>query len=195
MKSVQYNWTFVFIELSKSAYSFVKIRLVLEIGNVIGFIKTRFFKKRDCIKMCKHTETFHKGNKLVTAVFISTLPFSKWKFAVHFLNVICTKTKPLHTPTFYTKMNHFNIVFHMTWDKWQRFRALRSGFPKWSVFRGFVFSQVQGSEFFCWYITYWISFCESIFSRVKMICKAERHNLGKIQSAKKDTLTRAFVYQ
>ena len=51
----------------------MKIRLVLEIGNVIGFIKTRFLKKRDSIKMCKHTEPFPKGNKLVTAVFMETL--------------------------------------------------------------------------------------------------------------------------
>lgn len=86
--------------------------------------------------------------------------------------------------------NHFNIVFHMTWNKWQRFRALRAGFSKWSVFRGLVFSQVQASGFFCWYITNWSSYCESIFSRVKMICKDERHTLRK--NAKEGHATTSF---
>ena len=31
------------------------------------------------------------------------------------------ENEALHTPTFYMKMNQFSIVFHMTWDKRQRF--------------------------------------------------------------------------
>ena len=31
------------------------------------------------------------------------------------------ENKVLHTLTFYIKINHFNIFFHTTWDKWQSF--------------------------------------------------------------------------
>ena len=37
-------------------------------------------------------------------------------------------------PYFYIEMNHFNIVFHMTGDKWQRFYALKYGFQRGSLF-------------------------------------------------------------
>ena len=46
---------FIFIELSEIFNSFVKIRFVLEIKNVASFIKTRFYSKRGCIKVRKHT--------------------------------------------------------------------------------------------------------------------------------------------
>ena len=42
-KSVKSNLTFIFIELSKRANSFVKIRLVFEIKIVASFIKTRCY--------------------------------------------------------------------------------------------------------------------------------------------------------
>ena len=44
-----------------------------------------------------------------------------------------------HTLTFYIKMNHFNIVFHRTSDKRQRFQVFRFGFSDRSAF-----SLVQG---------------------------------------------------
>ena len=65
--------------------------------------------------MCNHTETFYasKGYKLVIVVFIPTLLFSKCRFVAHFSNVVCMKRRP-DIPTFYVKVNPFNIVFHMT---------------------------------------------------------------------------------
>ena len=44
--------------------------------------------------MCKHAETFHsnKGYNLAI-VFIPTSPFSKYKFVVHYSNIIFTKTR------------------------------------------------------------------------------------------------------
>ena len=36
--------------------SYLKIKLEL-VENVASFIKTRFYSKRDCIKMRKHAET------------------------------------------------------------------------------------------------------------------------------------------
>ena len=57
-KSVKSNLTFIFIELSKRANSFVKIRLVFEIKNVASFIKTRCYWKRGCVKMFRDPETF-----------------------------------------------------------------------------------------------------------------------------------------
>ena len=46
---------------------------------VASFIKTHFYWKHGCIKMCKHGKTFHsgKGYKLEIAVSIATSPFSK----------------------------------------------------------------------------------------------------------------------
>ena len=42
-KSVRCDLTFIFIELSKTPYSFIEIRLVLEIKNVVSFIKKHDF--------------------------------------------------------------------------------------------------------------------------------------------------------
>ena len=66
--------------------------------------------------MHKHAKAFHtnKGYKLAIVVFIPTLLFSKYKFVVHFSNVISNENETFHSPSFYMKMNHFNIVFHMT---------------------------------------------------------------------------------
>ena len=43
MKIVQCDLTFIYIELLEALNSFVEIRLVLEIRNVVSFIKTRFY--------------------------------------------------------------------------------------------------------------------------------------------------------
>ena len=53
-KSVKCDQTFIFIELSETFNSFVKIRLVLEIKSTASFIKTHLYSKRGCIKMRKH---------------------------------------------------------------------------------------------------------------------------------------------
>ena len=93
-KSVHCDLTFIFIELSETLNSFVKISLVLEIKK--RFIKTRFYLKTGCMKMHKYAETFHanKGCKLAIVFFILISLFSKEKFRVQFSNVICTKTRP-----------------------------------------------------------------------------------------------------
>ena len=59
--------------------------------------------------MCTHAETFHanKGWKLAIVFFIPILSFSKYKFRVQ-------ENEASHTPTFYMKMHHFDIVSHMT---------------------------------------------------------------------------------
>ena len=41
--SVQYDMTFIFTDLSETLNSFVKIRLVFEVKNVLSFIKTCFY--------------------------------------------------------------------------------------------------------------------------------------------------------
>ena len=64
--------------------------------------------------MCKHGEMFHADKGYILAINVLEIYGNKkYKFVVQFSNVICTKTKPC-TPTSYMKMNHFNIVFHMT---------------------------------------------------------------------------------
>ena len=94
-KSLRYDLTFIFIGLSETSDSFVKIHQVLEIKSVASFIKTCFYWKRGCMKMHKHAEMFHakKCYKLAIVDNLTWL-FSKWKFVVHFSNVICTKTRP-----------------------------------------------------------------------------------------------------
>ena len=94
-KSAQWDLAFILIELSEKLNSFVKMRLVLEIKNIVSFIKTRFYLKGGCTKMRKHAETFHanKGCKMAIVCFIPVLPFSKRKFRVQFSNVICTKPR------------------------------------------------------------------------------------------------------
>ena len=59
MKNVQRHLTFIFIELSETATSFVKIRLAFVIKNVASFIQTLFYWKRDSTRMYKHVEAFH----------------------------------------------------------------------------------------------------------------------------------------
>ena len=73
--------------------------MTLKIKNVASFIKTHFYRKRDCLKKRKQPETFHanKSYKLAINVFIPTTPFSKYEFLVLFSNVFFTKTK-LCTP-------------------------------------------------------------------------------------------------
>ena len=62
----------------------------------------------------------------------------------YFFQTFFHENKALHTANFLIKMNHFNIVFHMTWGKWQRFQFLRSSFSNVSVSQeGCFFSQVQ----------------------------------------------------
>ena len=41
--SVQFDMTFIFTDLSETLNSFVKIRLVFEVKNVLSFIKTCFY--------------------------------------------------------------------------------------------------------------------------------------------------------
>ena len=42
-KNVRYDLNFIFTELSETIKSLVKIRLVLEINNVVNFLKPRFY--------------------------------------------------------------------------------------------------------------------------------------------------------
>ena len=97
MKSIDlyFSLTFIFIQLSETTNSFVKIHLLLEIKNFASFLIARFYWKRGCIKMRKHAETFHtnKSCKLAIVVFIPTLPFSKHTFAIHSSNVFWTKMR------------------------------------------------------------------------------------------------------
>lgn len=64
--------------------------------------------------MCKRVETFN-ANK-------------DYKLAIVVLNQLCCfqnrnfwNTSQTLFFTFYMKMNYFNIFFHMTSDKWERF--------------------------------------------------------------------------
>ena len=94
----------LFIELSETATSFVKIRLVFVIKNVASFIQIRFYWKKDCIRMYKNVEAFHTN-------MVYKLANGRFTYC-NFL-----KREIPKTPTFYIKMEHFEIVFHLTWYK------------------------------------------------------------------------------
>ena len=47
-----------------------------------------------------------------------------------FLRRYLHKNEVLLTPTFYIKMNHLNIIFHMTWEKWQKFLVFKAIFQR-----------------------------------------------------------------
>ena len=104
MKNVQCHVTFIFIELSETSASFVKIRLVFVIKNVASFIQIRFYWKKDCIRMYKNIEAFHTN---------MVYKLANGRFA--YCNFL--KREIPKTPTFYIKMEHFEIVFHLTWYK------------------------------------------------------------------------------
>ena len=93
----------LFIELSETATSFVKIRLVFVIKNVASFMQTLFYWKRDSARMYKYLEAFHTN--------------MAYKLALVVLLLQLLKKKIPKTPTFYIKMEHFEIVFHLTWYK------------------------------------------------------------------------------
>ena len=50
--------TFIFIELSETVNSFVKIRLLFEMKSIASFIKTGVYWKWGCIKINKQMEMF-----------------------------------------------------------------------------------------------------------------------------------------
>ena len=117
--------------------SFSRMKDILKIKTVTNFIKTRFYWMQDCIKMCKYAESFNTNK----GFYIDFLIFNIEIWGI-FLKPYLGKNDTLLTSSFYIKMNHFNIVFHMTWDKWQHFKALRSCFSS-----GSAFYQVQDPGF------------------------------------------------
>ena len=90
--------------------------------------------------MRKHAETFHtnKGCKLAIVFLNQFRSFQNRNLGCNFQTLL-HENEALHTPTFYMEINHLDIVFHITWEEWQRFYSLRSGFSKGFVFRGSIF--------------------------------------------------------
>ena len=67
--------------------------------------------------MRKPTETFHanKDYKLAAVAFF------KIEVCGTIFKRYLQENEALRTPTLYKKINHFNIVFYMTLDRWQSF--------------------------------------------------------------------------
>ena len=65
--------------------------------------------------MRKHAKTFYtnKGYKLAI-VFYTNFTVFKIEFRGTFFKRYLDESETFHNFTFYMKMNHFNIVFHMT---------------------------------------------------------------------------------
>ena len=132
---------FIFIEPSETMNSFLKIRLVLEIKNVFSFIKTRFYLKRGCIKMHKHS-----GAANWQSSFLYHFAACKKKnLGCNFLTLFAWKWNLIHPYfIFYVKINHFDIAFHMTWEG-RVYVCSSSGlvFPREPYFRESAFSHAQ----------------------------------------------------
>ena len=84
---------------------------------VDSFIKTSFYWKIGCTKICNHAETFNanKGYKFATAVFMSSHCLQNINLWYTFETLLAQKRGLGHS-YFYMKINHFNTVFYMTWD-------------------------------------------------------------------------------
>ena len=99
------------IELSEKLNSFVKMRLVLEIKNIVSFIKTRFYLKGGCTKMRKHAEMFHanKGCKMAIVFFIPVSRFSKKKkkLGCNFQTLFARKRGPAYFYILYSILSYF----------------------------------------------------------------------------------------
>ena len=105
-----------------------------------SFIKARFYLKRGCMKMRKHTETFHaiKECKLAIVFFIAISLFSKQKLRRQFSNVICTKTRLAHLYFLHENESIQHCLSYYL-RRMTTFLALEISFSK-----GSVFSQIQG---------------------------------------------------
>ena len=98
------------IELSEKLNSFVKMRLVLEIKNIVSFIKTRFYLKGGCTKRRKHAEMFHanKGCKMAIVFFIPVSRFSKKKnLGCNFQTLFARKRGPACFYILYSILSYF----------------------------------------------------------------------------------------
>ena len=92
--------------------------------------------------MCKYAESFITNKDF----FIIFLIF-KIEICGIFLKRYFGKNEALLTSSFYIKIYHFNIVFHMTWEKWQHLRPWGLVFGTGPFFRGSAFYQAQDPGF------------------------------------------------
>ena len=128
--------------------------------NVATFIKTRFYRKRgrfyrkrSCIKMCKHAETFHAnyGGKFAIVIFIPVSPFQNRNLGCTFQTLFARKVGLAH-PYFWDYSRAF------IWPLWPTrlfiwlekngnvFSLWDPFLPTGPLFRESVFSQVQGLD-------------------------------------------------
>ena len=75
--------------------------------------------------------------------FIRLSSSAKYKFVVHFSNVICMKNNILHTPTFFKK--HESLQYYLSYDETNgnAFRPYGKNFPTSPIFGRSVSSQFQ----------------------------------------------------
>ena len=88
-------------------------------------IKTLLYGKQGCIKMCnmwKRLLLVSRGQQIGNSCFYTNLTFFKIENCSALFKRYLHENKALHTSPFYMKLNHFNIAFHMTCDKWQSCR-------------------------------------------------------------------------
>ena len=112
MKSVQCDIIFIFIEISETPNSFVKIRLVLEIKNCCWFHKKKLSLKTRLHKKC---------SMLIRAANWELSFLYQLRGFRNTFQALFARKRGLTHPYFVYKMNHFNIVFYLAGDKWHRF--------------------------------------------------------------------------
>ena len=62
LKNVQRDLTFNLYVLSESRIGFVSILVFLALENVVGFTKSRFYRKRSSVTMRNYMETSHANS-------------------------------------------------------------------------------------------------------------------------------------
>ena len=69
-------------------------------------LDTPFYRKQVCIKMRKHTETFHANKSYTLPIFYTNFSVFKTEICGTLFNNRLHENSTLHTPTFHMKMNH-----------------------------------------------------------------------------------------
>ena len=93
--------------------------------------------------MREHAATFHANQdyQFAIGIFIPNFAVFKTEICGSIFKRYLHEKEALYTPTFYMKMNHFNIFFHMTvaniWATWANFqpqaRRIKKN-PPWKSF-------------------------------------------------------------
>ena len=142
MQSVPYDLTFIFIELSETSNSVVKICLVLDIKKVSSFIKTRFYlkrRRRKCVNMRKRSMLIRARNWQL--LFLYQLCCFQNGNLLYTFQTLFARKRGLARPYFVYENESLQLSVPYDINSF-----IRSGFSNWSVFRFTIWHQYFSSS-------------------------------------------------